>query len=449
MKINTPPKPTYIHVANDVDFYRIFESIEDKRENCFLFESLGEDSRSARYSVIGFDPESIIRARENFLYFDETKIKTKNPYEYLQKITPQNCIARDYAGGLVGYLSHEAVNYFEPTIKAKIHPRFDQFMFGVYLDGLVLDKLTNELFYFYYKKNRLAQIKKLLKTKIKPKKLKAEYKGDNLSQAEHKKIVQKIKSYIKEGYTFQCEAGIKSQYSIDGDAILIYAKLREINPSPYMYYLKFGEKKIIGASPELLFSLSNKKMETHLVAGTIGRGKTESKDKALARALLNDPKEKAEHKMLVDMHRNDIGKNAKFGTVKVRSLLNIARFKFVQHILSEISGIIREDKDMFSGLAGMFPGGVLSGAPKIESIKIIEENEPEARGPYGGAVGFFGFNGDCAFAAALRSLFIDKNYAYTQTSSGIVHDSAPEKEYDEIQRKLEGMRKTLENFATK
>jgi anthranilate synthase component 1 len=211
-----------------------------------------------------------------------------------------------------------------------------------------------------------------------------------------------------------------------------------------MYYLKFKNKKIIGASPELLFSLRDGEMTTRPLAGTIRRGKTEMEDQQLARTLLNDPKERAEHNMLVDMHRNDIGKVARFGTVRIKDLMTVKKFSHVQHISSEISGIIRPNEDMFSGLASNFPMGTVCGTPKVETLKIIDSNEPEARGPYGGGVGHFGFNGDCTFALALRSLFISDNYAYAQTSGGIVYDSNPEKEYDEIQRKLAAMKAVLQ-----
>jgi len=445
-KISIPKKPNYIHAADDIDFYNLFRVIEETYKTCFIFESLGEQGRINRYSVIGFDPAHIIRAKNNNLYFDDQIYQVKNPYKELQKIMPQDCIARNYAGGLVGYLSYDSVNYFENSVNVRVHDKFDQFAFGVYLDGLVLDTMTNQLFYFYYKKNRINEVKKLISKKTRAKKIKIKYLGDTINKKEHKKIVEKIKKYIVDGYTFQCEAGFKSEYKIKGDAIKIYDKLRKVNPSPYMYYLKFDSKKIIGASPELLFSLRNKEMETRLVAGTIKRDKDAKKDKILARQLLNDKKEIAEHNMLVDMHRNDIGRVAQFGTVKIRSLMDIIKFSFVQHILSEITGIIHKNHDMFSGLASLLPGGVLSGAPKVESIRIIEKCEKDARGPYGGAIGYFGFNGDCAFAATLRSLFIAGDYAYTQTSSGIVHDSIAEKEYDEIQRKLEGMKKTLKTI---
>lgn len=404
-KITLPKKPIYIKFSEDIDFYQLFEKIEQTFDTCFIFESLGEEGNLSRYSVIGFDPQHTISARENVLKFDNKEYMVKNPYKVLRDIIPQDAISRGYSGGLVGYLNHDAINYFEANLQVKVHDDFDQFMFGVYTDGLVLDKMTNELFYFYYEKNRMDGIKKIIKTKVRKKPLTVIFIGDGLSQKEHKKIVEKVKEQIVAGNTFQCQVGFKTTYTITGDTLRIYGKLRKINPSPFMYYLKFNDKKIIGSSPELLFSLRDGEMTTRPLAGTIKRGKNEKEDQQLARMLLNDPKEIAEHTMLVDLHRNDIGKVAKFGTVKVTDLMSVKKFSHVQHISSEVVGLIKNDEDMFSGLAANFPAGTLAGAPKIESIKIIDRNEPEARGPYGGAVGHFGFNGDCTFAS-MRSILV-------------------------------------------
>jgi len=205
-------------------------------------------------------------------------------------------------------------------------------------------------------------------------------------------------------------------------------------------------KKIIGASPELLFRLRDGEMETFPLAGTARRGADAIEDMQLARELLNDPKEIAEHNMLVDLHRNDLGRVARYGTVKVRSLMDIKRFSHVQHISSEIVGILNEKEDMFSALASNFPAGTLSGAPKIEAIKIINELESDPRGPYGGAVGQFGFNGDCTFAIPIRSVFINGEDGYVQTCGGNVYDSNPADEYQEIERKLSAMRSVLASF---
>lgn len=442
-KIKLNNKPTYLKFAQGLDPFGLFQKIEQEFENCFIFESLGEQGHLSRYSIIGFDPSHIITTNGKDFLFDNKSFKVRNPYYTLREVVPQDAISRNYAGGLIGYLSYEAINLFESSLKVKAHQLFPLFKFGVYLDGIVLDKLTNELYYFYYDKNRLEDIKKIMKKALKKRSLKVKFLKDSLSKEEHEKVVNKVKMEIIAGNTFQCEVGFKSEFEITGDYLEIYKRLRLINPSPFMYYLKFGKEIIIGASPELLFRLKDKDMETFPLAGTIRRGKTEREDAQLTRQLLNDPKEIAEHNMLVDLSRNDLGRVGKFGTVKVRSLMNINKFSHVAHISSEITGIIKDSEDMFSALISNFPMGTVTGAPKIETMKIIDRNEPDARGPYGGAVGHFGFNGDCTFALPLRSLFINGNYAYAQTCSGIVYDSVAEKEFDEVQRKLQAMKEVL------
>ena len=447
-KISLPETAKYIEVDIKSNFFELFKSLEVHFETCFILESLGEYGRETRYSIIGFNPKHILKAREQKLYFDKQVFEVNNPYNSLKEILPQENISRNYAGGLVGYISYEAINYFESILKLPEHQDFFQFEFGVYTDGLIYDKLTGQTFYFYYAENRLDSIlEKVRESETKPKPLTITPKGQTLSKEEHTQIVEKVKEKIIAGETFQCEVGFKNKYQIEGDQIKIYEHLRQVNPSPHMYYLKFGDRKLIGASPELLFRLRDGQMETFPLAGTVKRGKDEKEDLELARELLNNPKEIAEHNMLVDLHRNDLGKVAKIGTVKVRKLMDIAKFSHVQHISSEISGIIAHDQDMFSALASNFPAGTLSGAPKIETIKIIAENETEPRGPYGGAVGHFGFNGDCTFCIPIRSLFVSKDQGYAQTCGGIVLDSNPEDEYQEIINKLAAMQKVLNEFV--
>ncbi|HSA84375.1 MAG TPA: chorismate-binding protein, partial [Patescibacteria group bacterium] len=302
-------KPIYRKIAEDLDFFALFQKIEQQFDTCFLFESLGEEGTFARYSIIGFDPKHLISARKKILVIDGKSYEVENPYASLQEIMPRQTIARDYAGGLVGYLNYDAVNYFEPSVSVKIHKDFDQFLFGFYTDGLVFDKLTNELFYFFYDDNRESLVKDILVSKLKKRdKLEVTFLKNSLTKKEFINDVEKVKEHIVSGNTFQCEVGFKSFYKTTGDIVKIYERLREMNPSPFMYYVKFGEKKIIGASPELLFSLRDGELTTRPLAGTITRGKSEKEDKKLARILLTDPKERAEHTMLVDLHRNDIGR---------------------------------------------------------------------------------------------------------------------------------------------
>jgi len=456
--IDIPSKPVRIKLTQDIDFFALFKRIEAEFETCYLLESLGAEGHMSRHHAIGFSPAMTVAATDrNTLSITDNltgqvkNYNTDNPYQLLRQITPQHVLARDQTGGLVGYLGYDSVNFFEPSLNAKSSEHFEAFKFGVYLDGLTLDKMTGEIFYFYYpteqQQNRIEKVKSLLQAPIpsytNPS---VEFIGDGMSQAQHAEAVMRVKEDIIAGRIFQCEVGFKSKYKISGDHIPVYEKLREVNPSPHMYFMKFGTQRIIGASPELLFRLRQGEMETYPLAGTAKRGKDETEDRQLARALLNDPKEIAEHNMLVDLHRNDIGRVARFGTVKVRSLMDIKRYSHVQHISSEIVGVLHPDEDMFSALASNFPAGTLSGAPKIEAIKIINELEPDGRGAYGGALGSFNFNGDCIFAIPIRSLFINGEAAYAQTCGGNVYDSNPEDEYLEIQRKLSAMKVVLDSF---
>jgi len=452
LKFTLPRKPQYLKVADHCDFFELFKKIDKAYDNCFILESLGEDSHIARHSIIGFDPEKVIFANGEQLTITErdgsqAHYQSANPYELLRTLMPQDIISRMYAGGLTGYLGYDAMNYFEAKLDIQTSKLFDAFRFGLYKDGLVCDKMTGEVFYFYYDNNRIERVSELLATTYPGNgPLQVTATGDSMSREQHRAAVLKVKQDIIDGKIFQTEVGFKKYFSLDGDTINLYEKLREVNPSPQMYYVKFGAQKLIGASPELLFRLRQGEMETFPLAGTTLRGATPEADTLLARALLNDPKEIAEHNMIVDLHRNDIGRVARFGTVKVRSLMDIKRFSHVQHISSEIVGIIAEQEDMFSALASNFPAGTLTGAPKIEAMKIINDLESDGRGPYGGAVGHFSFNGDCTFAIPIRTIFANGNQAYVQTCGGNVYDSNPDDEYEEIQRKFAGTRKVLEQF---
>lgn len=453
-QIALPGKPNYLKLTEDYNFFELFRKIEKTNDNCFLFESLGEESNVSRYHIIGFAPSEIVAA-ENDRTLSITRAgsnaveryRVDNPYYALREIFPGNVISRKYAGGLVGYLGYDCVNFFEPSLRLKTSDMFEPFKFGVYRDGLIYDQMTGEIFYFYYDNNRYSRVEPLLHRDIGgfgP--TRCVFLGDSMSREEHANAVMKVKEDIRAGLIFQCEVGFKSRFRITGDKTHIYARLRQVNPSPHMFFLKFGNQQIIGASPELLFRLRNGEMETFPLAGTTRRGKDRREDIQLARALLNDPKEIAEHNMLVDLHRNDLGRVARFGTVKVRNLMDVKRYSHVQHISSEITGILHEDEDMFSALASNFPAGTLSGAPKIEAMKIIDGIEPDGRGPYGGAIGQFSFNGDCTFAIPIRSLFINGENAYAQTCGGNVYDSVPENEYLEIERKLSAMKSVLSDF---
>ncbi|MBU41714.1 MAG: anthranilate synthase component I [Spirochaetaceae bacterium] len=458
-----PLKPVYKKIHHTLDFFGLFRIVERHSHTCFFLESLEEGSSDSRYSVIGFLPEVVLRAQSHGLHYEKLNTapdsdysvlesdfyESANPYELVANWMPDNSISRNYCGGLVGYLGYDATNFFEPGLGLRFHPEFDPFVFGIYTDGLVYDKMTGEVFYFYYDKDRSAQIQSWMEEKppaTEP--LKATLLEKTRSAEQHRVMVQQTLEEIKAGNTFQCQIGFQVNYKLEGSTMAFYEALREVNPSPYMYFVKFGQRQIIGASPELVFRLRQGEMETYPLAGTTRRAQDKQEDITNARSLLNDPKEIAEHNMLVDLHRNDLGRVARFGTVKVRRLMDIRKFSHVQHISSEVVGIIRKDKNMFDGLKATFPAGTLSGAPKVESMKIIERIEKSPRGPYGGAVGHFGWNGDCTFAIPIRTLFVNGNHAFARASGGIVYDSDPDYEFREIENKLAAIVRTLERFET-
>lgn len=449
-----PAKPHYLSFDTALDFFTLFGRLEAAFSNCFLLESLGEQSYDSRYSVIGFLPDFDFIATHDKLTIrsvDTTEeVITKNPYYYLRSILQQDVLTRHYAGGLVGYLGYDAANFFELSLQLKPHPDFPAFHMGLYTDGLIFDKLTGETTYFYFLNDRRNEIVRAIQTPRPPKPTRVTPLSQSKSREEHARMVEAAKEEILAGNTFQVQIGLSESYKVEGDWLRLYESLRTINPSPHMFFMKFfdGEKNhyLIGASPELLYRQRQGEMESFPLAGTTKRGTNQNEDREFVRQLLSNPKEIAEHNMLVDLHRNDLGRVARFGSVKVRRIFDIKKFSHVQHISSEVVGLIAPNQDMFTALASSFPAGTLSGAPKIESMKIIERIEQEPRGPYGGAIGHFGFNGDSTFAIPIRTIFGVGDKAFVRASGGVVYDSTAEGEYQEIQNKLAASKKALAEF---
>ncbi|HYF96781.1 MAG TPA: anthranilate synthase component I family protein [Patescibacteria group bacterium] len=448
-------EPKIVNLASGIDYVKLYYALKQKSRASYLFESLILPKQKDRYYTMGFDPLYIFSARGKTLEIKQgntsvQKIETHNPYLELKSFMP-DITANRYQGGLIGYFSYEAANYFEPALNLKEHADFPAFELGLYVDGLVYDSKTKKLEYFTFHEDRSEQIQQLIDSLDSidiPKKVALiEPKVLSIDKIEYLKVVEKTLKEIKQGNSFQVEVGFRQDYQIKGDKFAIYNRLREVNPSPYMYHMSFDERETFGSSPELVVSLKDGKILTTPAAGTARRGRDIGDDKNLADKLLQDPKELAEHSMLVDLHRNDISKVSKYGSVKVASLMHILKFSYVQHICSDIVGEIREDKDSFDLLAGIMPCGVLTGAPKIETMKIISRNERSPRGPYGGAVGRFSFNGDCAFTMPIRSLFCAGDSCYNQACAGIVFDSDPAKEYDEVVAKLSGLEQTIKDVS--
>ena len=266
----------------------------------------------------------------------------------------------------------------------------------------------------------------------------------NITKKAHENAVERAKEYVTSGDIFQVVLSKRIQFNVKGDLTSFYRNLREINPSPYMYFLKNGDRKIVGSSPEMLVRVENRMVETFPIAGTKPHVKNPAENKRLTEELLSDPKERAEHVMLVDLGRNDIGKVSKFGSVHLPEFMKVHQYSHVQHIVSRVVGNLRDECDCYDALRAVFPAGTVSGAPKVRAMEIIEELEPTRRGPYAGAVGYFSYNGNADFAITIRTLIANGDKAHIQVGAGIVADSNPEKEWYETEHKAQALIKALQ-----
>ncbi len=425
--------------------FQIYNKISRNYTHSFLFESLTGPEILAETSVMGFDPKTIVKGYSNKVEIiqkgqDTQIIETQNPFAELKKLLKKSSNQEyRYLGGAVGVVNYDAIRLVEdiPDTHKAPEPLME---FGIYDDGILYDNLHKKLFYFYYDENRFDQLKiseegfgTFSASEVIP----------NMNQESFSRIVNKAKQYIYDGDIFQVVLSRKFAFDVSGDNLTLYKTLRKLNPSPYMYHLKQNEKTIIGASPEMLVRITDDKVETFPIAGTRKITNDEEKNKQLAEELLNDEKEIAEHTMLVDLGRNDIGKVCKYGTVHPESLMKIKRFSHVQHIVTHVMGNLSTEKDMFDAFQAVFPAGTVSGAPKVRAMEIIDELETEARGPYAGAVGYFSNNGCCDFAIAIRSIFIEGNKGFVQSGAGIVSDSIDENEFKETEHKAGAMLQAL------
>ena len=432
----------------NISAFEVFKRLYPHFKDLFLLESLGEEGKYNRYSYVGAAPDRVFTALGQELIIDGRLKANVDPFEYLRQFPNFKSNSGGYLGGLVGYFSYEATRYFEPGFAGFNQSDFPEFCLGLYLDGFIFDKKGKKCRYFHYGRSRLSQFLKLIN---KTAGSLADFSYQPLRKPDkrkHREMVRRAKEEIKKGNIFQVVLADKSSYRIKGDFRRIYAVLRQVNPSPYMIYLKFETQEIMAASPELLLRVKGKEIEHFgTLAGTIRRGKDGEEDRRLENRLKEDSKEQAEHLMLVDLARNDIGRIAQFGTVSVGKLGSIKKFPHVQHLFTEVRGKLTKDKNAFDALAACFPAGTISGAPKIEAMKIIKKLENEPRGPYGGVAGYFSLSGEAMLAILIRSLFIRGQLAVTETGSGIVLDSEADREFQEIVDKQKGMEKTLKQAS--
>lgn len=420
-----------------LSIWEIFKSVYANADNFFFLESLGEKSDLSRYSYIGFDPVQTYKARGQSLFVNNERVKCENPLQKLKELVPLNFLkAAGFHGGLLGYLSYESLRYTEDLPYYKDNDEFYDFEFGLYLDGLIYDKKTETLEYFYLQEDRSQKFYEILETKVDLVPLQSEFVKKSLSDEEFKDKVKTIKDHIQAGDVYQTVLANRYQFEVEGSTLPFYEKLRQMNPSPFMFFIKFGRRQVIGSSPELVTKVTDGKIQTFPIAGTRKRGKDKSEDEKLAQELLADIKERSEHMMLVDMGRNDLGRVCEFDSVRVDKLMTIQKYSHVQHIVSYISGKLRKNVHLFDAVMANMPMGTVCGAPRLEAIKLLNQLEPVVRGPYSGAAGYFSFNNECMMTLMIRSLFVNGHKAYAQAGAGVVYDSVPEYELKEVEKKL-------------
>ncbi len=446
-----------------IEVMRILKNVST---HCYMLESAQANEKWGRYTFLGFEPEMEITCIDGKLRAGSLTVQTKDPSKYLRQILADNKSPRfDYlptfTGGLVGYFSYDYLGYSEPSVKCRVEDTeafkdVDLMLFNkvicfdnvrqkiILIVNIKLDDAETNYNSAVMELNRLAY---LLKNGEKKHERAGKLLGEVtplFDKEQYCSMVEKAKHYIREGDIFQIVLSNRLSAPFEGSLFNTYRVLRTINPSPYMFYFSGTDVEVAGASPETLVKLENGVLHTFPLAGTRPRGKTDEEDKALEQGLLADEKELAEHNMLVDLGRNDLGKISKFGTVKVEKLHSIERYSHVMHIGSTVRGEIRDDKDALDAVSAVLPAGTLSGAPKIRACQLIGELENNKRGIYGGAIGYIDFTGNMDTCIAIRIAYKKNGKVFVRSGAGIVADSVPENEYQECINKARSCLKALE-----
>ncbi len=425
-----------------LDPYALFAASRDDHPHAFILESLTGPARLAEHTFLGFDPEVIISYRAGVMRSNGETIKTDRPFEALRAILRDHAapgVPGRYIGGLVGYVSFEFVRNLD-TVPAHADSPFPEFEFGLYLDGVIVDHRRRTAEYFTHGRSRVDDLPtpRAVRPELRADEAKPQVRQDRFMEA-----VARAKEHIRDGEAFQIVLSRRDYGRMAGDPLAFYEALRRVNPSPYMYYLDFGMRRVIGASPEMLLRVEERTATTFPIAGTRPLGTTLAESDRLAGDLIADEKERAEHNMLVDLARNDLGKVSMFGSVQVPQYMTVERYSHVQHLVSRVESTLIDGKDALDALAAVFPAGTVSGAPKPRALEIIHDLEGTARGPYAGIVGYLSLNGNLDTAIAIRTLFADGPTYYMQAGAGIVADSDPAREWHETEHKLGGLKAAM------
>lgn len=465
--------PVYMEILSDVRTpISVLKALKQVSSHTYLLESADNSNHWGRYSFLGYDPKIELFCKNHTMTIKDGTTRTfecSDPAAEIRNILSQYKSPRleelpTFTGGFVGYFACEYIRYIEPTLDfptpdddpAMVNDvdlmlfdkviAFDHYKNKIYL---IANISTNDLERNYNKAE--LELKTLADLVVNGKEadvpkgiLKTEFTSE-FTKDEFEAVVKKTQHYIKEGDIFQCVVSNRREAEFEGSLLNAYRVLRTLNPSPYMFYLSGGDVELTGASPETLVKLTDGKMYTFPIAGTMRRGKTEAEDLAIEEKLINDEKELAEHNMLVDLGRNDLGKISKFGSVKVEALHMLQRFSHVIHITSTVSGDMQDGKDALDAIGATLPAGTLSGAPKIRAIEILHELEKSPRGVYGGAVGYIDFSGNMDVCIGIRMAMNKDGKVYVRAGAGIVRDSVPESEFNETLIKGQSMISAITN----
>ena len=445
--------------------------LEKDSNYAFILESVEKGARYGRYSFIGRNPQLIIRSKNTITQIKKNGVWMNEPKPFLEVLrsiqekykAPKLSGIPHFTGGLVGYMGYESIIWVEDIpIYEEGDLQCPDALFMLFKELIAFDHLQNQIILFSN-----VQIEKGMNLQKAfddahacidamgedlhsdinyqtPAIKKQSDLQSNFTKAEFEEAVMKAREYIKAGDVFQLVLSQRFQRQTSADPLTLYRALRSINPSPYMFHLKMENFDIIGASPELLVKVEDGEIEIRPIAGTRLRGNNETEDAHLAKDLLKDEKERAEHLMLVDLGRNDVGRAAVFDSVYVKEFMAVEFYSHVMHIVSDVRGKLQSGKDVFDALYSGFPAGTLTGAPKIRAMEIIHELESQRRGVYSGAIGYFDFTGDMNTCIAIRTMVVKNDNAYFQSGAGIVYDSDPKKEFEETLSKAKAINNAID-----
>ncbi|MDU1847482.1 MAG: anthranilate synthase component I family protein [Niallia nealsonii] len=438
-------------------FFRSFLTLAEDESHYVLLES----GRGGRYSIGAISPVVKMIGRNNRLEVIDkqgTVLIKGNPLHSIKEVMNNYVVEADpklpeFQGGALGFISYDYIRYIEKIPNQTVDDMdIPDVFFLLFEEWFTYDHQENELWISgLYEENQLAIVRDKVETyalgwgdeskeeQIQGDVVKSEGVKVSIEDNEFQQSVRKIQKYISQGDVFQVNLSVRQAKPLHVSALDVYKQLRILNPSPYMGYFHTPEFQLVSGSPELLVKKKGKEVSTRPIAGTRSRGKDKAEDLVLARELIESEKERAEHVMLVDLERNDLGRVCEYGSVQVDEFMVIEKYSHVMHIVSNVKGQLADEKDEFDLIDSMFPGGTITGAPKIRTMEIIEELEPVRRGPYTGSLGWIGFNHDMELNIMIRTMLVKDNQAYVQAGAGIVIDSIPANEYKESMKKARAL----------